>query len=143
MAPVINRNNYSNQRSSYLRFISTALSALESAKTVDESFKDRWVFIYLTLQEIQKSVHSTVQPWEKRGYWVKADQFRAEWKWLEPLVSSIGRKIMAQDWKSLATDGKTLKEICQDFPPYQRMQVQDPWTGAWKKWEKIKKAAGL
>ncbi len=143
MAPVINRNNYSNQRSSYLRFISTALISLEKIKTVDDDFKDICIFIYLTLMEIQKSVQSTIQPWEKRGYWVKADQFRTEWKWVDPLLNSIEKKIKSQNWKALLTDTETLKEICKNSPPYQRLQVQNPWAGAWKKWERMKKEVGL
>ncbi|MGV8027268.1 MAG: hypothetical protein AB2L18_11990 [Anaerolineaceae bacterium] len=143
MAPVINRNNYSNQRSSYLRFISTALVSLEKIKTVNEELKDICVFIYLTLLEIQKSVQSTIQPWEKRGYWVKADQFRAEWKWVDPVLNSMTKKIEAQEWKAFLIDCETMKEICRDYPPYQRLQVQNPWEGAWKKWERMKKEAGL
>ena len=143
MVPVINRNNYSNQRSSYLRFISTALVSLEKIKTVNEELKDICVFIYLTLIEIQKSVQSTIQPWEKRGYWVKADQFRAEWKWVDPVLNSMTKKIQSQEWKAFLIDCETMKEICRDYPPYQRLQVQNPWEGAWKKWERMKKEAGL
>lgn len=142
MAPVINRNNYSNQRSSYLRFISTALVALEKAKTVNEESKDICIFIYLTLLEIQKSIQNTIQPWEKRGYWVKADQFRAEWKWVDPMINLMEKKIKSQDWKACLTDCETMKGICKDFSPYQRLQVQNPWEGAWKKWERMKKEAG-
>lgn len=142
MAPVINRNNYANQRDSYLRFVSTALLALKNVQNGDDAYKDICVFIYLTLLEIQKSIQKTIQPWEKRGYYVKADQFCAEWQWLEPVLASIGNKIKQQDWKSLANDLKTVKEICMGISPYQRMQVQDPWRGAWKKWENKSKAAG-
>jgi ribosome modulation factor len=35
-----------------------------------------------------------------------------------------------------------MKEICKDFPPYQRLQVKNPWEGSWKKWERMKKEAG-
>ncbi len=143
MAPVINRNNYSNQRSSYLRFISTALGELEkeNTKISEMNRKDIWIFIYLTLLEIQKSVQTTIQPWEKRGYWVKADQFRAEWSWLEPVRISIERKIKTQDWKDFEGDKKTLKVICKDYPPYQKMSIREPWNGAWEKWKKMKKAS--
>ena len=36
MSQVINRNNYSSQRSSYLRFISTALEQYDNKKTTIE-----------------------------------------------------------------------------------------------------------
>ncbi|RJQ41064.1 MAG: hypothetical protein C4545_07620 [Anaerolineaceae bacterium] len=142
MSPVINRNNYSNQRNSYLRFISTALISLQNGKIANDAFKDICVFIFLTLLEIQKSVRNTIQPWEKRGYWVKADQFRDEWKWVDPILNSIEKKIKSQDWKALSKDIETMKEICKDFPPYQRLQVKNPWEGSWKKWERMKKEAG-
>jgi len=142
MARVINRNNYSNQRSSYLRFISSALNEIEKGNISDEMIKDIWTFIYLTLIEIQKSIQNTIRPWEKRGYWVKVEKFRAEWIWLEPALNMIKKKINAQDWEALKSDGKTLKMICRDYPPYQRMTIKEPWKGAWKKWKEMKKASG-
>lgn len=143
MAPVINRNNYSNQRSSYLRFISSALDEIGNKNEIKESYKDIWTFIYLTLLEIKKSIQNTIQPWEKRGYWVKVEKFRAEWMWLDPVLNSIGKKVNKEDWKALESDGKTLKKICQDYPSYQRMTIKEPWKGAWKKWKEMKKASGL
>lgn len=141
MAPVINRNNYSSQRASYLRFISTALQNLPAHIRVDDQFRDICIFIFLTLQEISNSVQQTIQPWEKRGYWVKADQFRTEWEWLDPLCNAMAKKIKMQQWTALQSELAALKEICQGYSPYQRMQISDPWQGSWKKWEKMKKEA--
>ncbi len=142
MAPVINRNNYSSQRSAYLRFISSALIELENKNAADVAYKDIWTFIYLTMVEIQKSIQKTIQPWEKRDYWVKVEKFRADWVWLDLVLNSIKKKFNIQDWKALESDGKTLKDICQDYPPYQRMTIKEPWIGAWKKWKEMKKASG-
>ena len=35
----------------------------------------------LALEEIAVSIDVSVQAWEKRDYWVKADRFRMEWEW--------------------------------------------------------------
>jgi len=138
MASFINRNNYSNQRDTYLRFISTALEALAEENPTNETYKDKWVFIYLTLIEIQKLLQKTTQPWEKRGYWLKVEQFRAEWGWLDELIPLIGYKISHDEWASLAQDKEKLEEICKNFPAYQRLQVREPWLGALKKWKNKK-----
>ncbi|NMB63045.1 MAG: hypothetical protein GYA18_12015 [Chloroflexi bacterium] len=142
MSRVINRNNYSSQRTSYMRFVATALRHLPQDNRVDDNYKDIGVFIFLTLREISNSVQKTIQPWEKRGYWVKADQFRKEWEWLDPLYNAMKKKIHDQAWNDLKSELQTLCEICCDYPPYQRMPVSDPWRGSWKKWEKMKEEAG-
>ena len=33
------------------------------------------------LRELQRSTERTAEAWERRGYWLKADQFRREWGW--------------------------------------------------------------
>jgi len=142
MSQVINRNNYSSQRSSYLRFISTALEQYDNKKTTIEEKRDITVFILLTLLEIQKSIQKTIQPWEKRGYWVKADQFRAEWQWVDLVCNGLQKKIRRQEWSTLNSELNVLRKACLDFPPYQRLQVKDPWKGSWQKWQKIQKEAG-
>ena len=142
MSQVINRNNYSSQRSTYLRFISTALNYLKSKNISKDEYKDIVVFIFLTMGEIEKTIQQTIQPWEKRGYWVKADQFRNEWSWVEPLYHSMKTKIEAQNWEKMRTDLQAIDEICEDYPPYQRMQIKNPWQGSWQKWNMNKKRAG-
>ena len=142
MSQVINRNNYSSQRSSYLRFISTALEQYDNKKTTIEEKRDITVFILLTLLEIQKSIQKTIQPWEKRGYWVKADQFRAEWQWVDLVCNDLQKKIRQQEWSALNSELNVLRKACLDSPPYQRLQVKDPWKGSWQKWQKIQKEAG-
>jgi hypothetical protein len=140
MSRVINRNNYSSQRTSYMRFIATALQNLPRDDRVDDNYRDICVFVFLTLQEISNSVQKTIQPWEKRGYWVKADQFRKEWEWLDPLHNAMKKKILTGAWNDLKRELQTLREVCLDYPPYQRMPINDPWRGSWKKWQKIKAA---
>lgn len=142
MSQVINRNNYSSQRSTYLRFISTALNYLKLKNISKDEYKDIIVFIFLTIGEIEKTIQQTIQPWEKRGYWVKADQFRREWSWVEPLYHSMKTKIVAQNWEKMGTDLQAIDEICKDYPPYQRMQIKNPWQGSWQKWSTNRKRAG-
>ncbi len=35
----------------------------------------------LALEEINSNIDKSVEAWEKRGYWVKADKFRLDWEW--------------------------------------------------------------
>ncbi len=142
MSQVINRNNYASQRASYLRFISTALECFDEKKTTADEQRDIAVFILLTLIEIQKTIQKTIQPWEKRGYWVKADQFRAEWQWVDIVCNGLKKKIQHQEWKAVKNELNVIREACLNSPPYQRLQVKDPWEGSWQKWQKIQKEAG-
>lgn len=143
MSRVINRNNYSTQRNSYLRFIATAINYMDKNKNVTPDEKrDVYAFITMTLEEISNLLDKTTQPWEKRGYWVKVEKFRAEWEWLPMLLNSIKRKLSNRDWQKIANDVDALRQVCRDHQPYQRLSNKAPWSGAWERWQIKKKEAG-
>ena len=108
MSRVINRNNYSSQRNSYLRFVSTALQAYEPSTPNSQKNKDIIIFIFLTLKEIGNSLEKTTQPWEKRGYWVKVEQFMQEWNWVTLLIRALEKLINTGQWQRA---GKTILEL--------------------------------
>ena len=41
------------------------------------------------LEAIDESIEQSVAAWEKRGYWLKADRFRQEWRW----AGDLGRRM--------------------------------------------------
>jgi len=52
-----------------------ALRELMKQTEPDATTRDLTAFIVLALEEIAANIDGSVEAWEKRGYWVKADRF--------------------------------------------------------------------
>ncbi len=62
------------------RSIVLAIRNLMGQAAPDSSSLDMAAFIVLALESIIQSVDESASAWEKRDYWLKADQFRREWE---------------------------------------------------------------
>ncbi len=67
-----------------------AIRQLMKQSQPDDSTRDLAAYIGMALIEIGETIDISVQAWEKRGYWVKADRFRMEWEW----AGSLGKAMM-------------------------------------------------
>lgn len=103
---------------------------LSQQTTIGEDARDLAAFIVLALQKLSRGVDSSASAWEKRGYWVKADRFRMEWAWTEPLADTLRRTIQEDDWSSIP--GLLLK-VAEHFKNVRiavNPRVGKPWVGA-------------
>jgi len=102
---------------------------------IDGMTRDLVAFMSMALLEITKTIDLTVEPWEKRGYWVKADRFRREWSWAEKLGDKLYSALSAEDWHEIAQITAQLAEkLSQEKVPV-RHRLGAPWTGAWEKFQ--------
>lgn len=94
--------------------------------------KDLVAFIVLSLQEINNTIDTSVEAWEKRGYWIKADRFRMEWNWTETTSAELKKALFADDWASVALLSVKIAERFSDVKIPTRVNNKTPWVGAWK-----------
>lgn len=88
MSRILRRESPARARSLLVRTVRDALTGLDPADGAGE-VRDRLAFACLAMREIERSTEQTAQAWEKRGYWLKADQLRREWEWVAQGVGSI------------------------------------------------------
>jgi hypothetical protein len=81
-------------------------------------------------------VEASVTPWEKRGYWVKADRFRLEWIWTNQLGSKMSTALIEEDWQTIAITAGQITEKFKDVKIPKRHSLGTPWVGAWGKMSK-------
>lgn len=72
------------------------MPALDTAGS-DAQLRDRLAFILLALRQVQASIEPTAEAWERRAYWVKADQFRRSWAWAGTSGDAILKAVEAGD----------------------------------------------
>ncbi|MCB2202994.1 hypothetical protein KQH56_03215 [bacterium] len=97
--------------------------------------KDMVAFIILALQEIAAGIEKSVVAWEKRGYWVKADKYRMEWRWSGQLAEKLAAAFKDENWPNIAG---LLVEIMGQFENIKvsdRHRMGKPWVGALKEYQ--------
>lgn len=100
MSRIINTRHGYQIREKALKLIGKAIS--ESGKAInDEEYIIVASFIALSLDEIEQSIHETTVAWEKRDYWVKADQFRAEWSWVGKMKEQLVEAVKQKDYRKV------------------------------------------
>jgi hypothetical protein len=96
----------------------------------DSKTRDLAAFIALALEAVAATIDASVDAWEKRGYWVKADRFRMDWYWSEQLGRAMRQAVLAEDWPTIALTAAQVAEKLSGVKVPQRNQLGTPWTGA-------------
>jgi hypothetical protein len=120
-------------RHQYRRSIAEMLRRLSQKQRVDEEAKDQAALIVLCLQGMADTVDQTVLAWEKRDYWMKAERFRREWEWLDPVADQLSRVIHTGRWDELPAALASLAPHFSDIAV--KRMTRDPtfWQGAYRK----------
>ena len=121
------------QRNAIRRTIAEILRHLMEKKTVDAEAKDMLSFIVFGLRSMDQSIDSSASAWEKRDYYVKADQFRREWLWLPDTANRIDEMIRSNDWATMPLELAGLASRFSDVRIATFTKSPTLWQGAYKK----------
>ncbi len=129
---MINPNTAGKQRNQIIRAIVVALRALMSQTEQNEETLDLVAFLAIGLEDVYKSIELSVAPWEKRGYWLKADRYRLEWEWTGRLAEELSDAIKNNDWGNIARIAAEIGEKVQKIQVSTRHRIGTPWIGSWE-----------
>ena len=133
MTRVIKIDSVGKERNRLLKSIVVAIRTLGKQKQIDANTRDLVAYIALALIRISQNIDKTVEPWEKRGYWVKADQFRMQWDWTGLFGKKLLLALMAEDWEEIATIIAIIGEKLSNVKVSEKHRLGTPWIGAWDK----------
>ena len=133
MGRVINPERAGQERVQLTRGIVLAVRELARKTDVDSETRDLASFIGLALLAIWDGVEASIVPWEKRGYWIKADRFRMEWVWTQRLGQEITHAVLAEDWLQVAQLAAQVAGKMNNVKLPQRNRLGAPWVGAWQR----------
>jgi len=132
MGRVVNSEFPAKRREQVCRLIITAIDYSEESELNDSSLNDLIAFIILSLMEIDKTVSQTATQWEKRGYWVKAENFRAEWEWVSRLIQSLKEEKIHSGWSRKPEELKIIKARLMGYKANNKMK-NGFWFGAYNR----------
>jgi hypothetical protein len=130
---VINPDSVGKERTRLTKAIVLALRELAKQTKVTPEAKDLAAFIAVALEAISEGIDASVQAWEKRDYWVKADKFRMEWMWAGQTAQKMKAAVLVEDFATIAM---LMPQIANKF---NKIAVSDnhrlgtPWAGAYRK----------
>ena len=102
MSRVIQTDGVGKRRRRLLQMLGKALRELMVQTRPDARTLALAAYIAELLGAVEATIEETTAPWEKRGYWVKADRFRMEWRWAAQLRRAMEEAVLAQDWDEIA-----------------------------------------
>ena len=133
MSRVVNPDGVGKQRDRLMKAVTLALRALAGRSQIDAETKDLVAFIALALNEIHATIDVTCLAWEKRDYWLKADQFRREWGWAGRIAEKLERVVLGVEWQYLPTLMVELYKHLEKVNLPKRSTLGTPWNGAYVK----------
>ena len=121
------------QRNRLRRIVAEILRRLGAKKAIDSETKDMVSFVVFALRMIHDLNEKSCEAWEKRDYFLKADQFRREWAWLSPTAERIEDLVVTEEWSLLPTELAGLSARFSDVKVNQMTKPASLWQGAHQK----------
>ncbi len=116
-----------------MKAVTFALRELAGRQQIDAVTRDLVAFLALALNEIHATIDVTCLAWEKRDYWLKADQFRREWAWAGRTADKLERVVLGDDWANLPALMVDLAKHLEKVNLPKRNTLGTPWVGAFAK----------
>ena len=133
MSRVISTQAPGKTRNQHRRTIAEALRRLSQKPRLDDEAKDLAVLIVLSLHSIADTVDQTITAGEKRDYWMKAERFREQWRWVEPTADELSGIVYEGQWKQLPVTLAQLMPHFADIKIKQMTRKPALWQGAYER----------
>jgi hypothetical protein len=121
------------RRNRLRRTIAEALNLLMRKSDFDAESKDLTATIVLALRGIAESVEQTTEAWEKRDYYMKAEEFRRDWAWVAPMERMIRTALLEGQVANLPPLFVQLMARFQDITITKQTRDSSVWEGAFDK----------
>ncbi len=136
MSRVISTDKPGSTRNQHRRTVAEALRRLSQKSRLDQEAKDLAALIVFALHGIANTVDQTAEAWDKRDYYMKAERFREQWRWLEPLTDELSSVIYESRWEQLPAVLARLMPHFADVTIKQMTRPPSLWEGAYQRFMK-------
>jgi hypothetical protein len=133
MARIIHTENLATDRNRLMKAMAIASRELARQPGFTSEARDLAAFLVLALDQVANSIERSVGPWEKRGYWLKADRFRMDWAWVDPIARQMRAALLSDDIAAIAQNMAALGQRLREVQVAAKHRLGTPWIGAWEK----------
>ena len=137
MTQIIKTSTPGKERSRLSKAIVITIRNFMRQESPDDETNDMLAFIILALKEISDGIDKSVAAWEKRGYWVKADQYRLEWQWAGEMATKLQTAFQKEDWQKIAGLLIETMEKFSNIKVSDRHRMGKPWKNAFANYDQL------
>ncbi len=130
MSRVINTDSTGKQRNASLRTIAELLRRISQKTEVDQDAKDMIAHVAICLREIDAGIDSSAAAWEKRDYWMKADELRMRYAWAGALSAQIEQIVVNEAWDDVPGIMVKLLPHVADIDIAKLTRKESVWQGS-------------
>ena len=144
MGNLINPDGAGKRRDRLVKSVVLAVRELAGHKRVTQETRDLVAYLVLALKQVDATIDETCLAWEKRDYWIKADQFRQQWAWTTPAAKKLEQAVVEDKWQLIPEVVPEVASHLSNVTLPKRNTIGTPWQGAYatmlEKRERIKAA---
>lgn len=137
MTQIIKTSTPGKEREHLSKAIVITIRNFMRQESPDDETNDMLAFIILALKEISDGIDKSVAAWEKRGYWVKADQYRLEWQWSGEMSAKLRNAFQAEDWPKIAGLLIETMDKFSNIKVSDRHRMGKPWKNAFANYDQL------
>ncbi len=133
MSRIYSPESAGKDRTRLSKTIVLALRELMKQTEPNDLTRDLTAYVVLALEDIAGNIDRSVEAWEKRGYWVKADRFRLEWEWAGNSAGKLRNALKEEDWGTVAINAALIAQKLGKITVPVKNRLGNPWVGAYKR----------
>lgn len=131
MSRVINTDSAGKKRNQNMRTGAELLRHLSQKSNLDDEARDMVALLVFSLREIDEGIDTSAQAWEKRDYWMKAEEFRQRWHWTGDMADELQTVIFEDSWQRLPELMVRLLPYFSDIKINKFMRKPSLWKGSY------------
>lgn len=132
MSRVINTNSPGKRRSHLRRTSAELLRRLSQKQDIDDDSKNMLALLVYCLRDIHEGIDESASAWEKRDYWMKAEEFRERWRWSGSLAKELETIVLQENWQELPSIMLKLFPHFADIKINKYTRKENLWQGCYK-----------
>ncbi|MBZ0299200.1 MAG: hypothetical protein K8J31_05650 [Anaerolineae bacterium] len=133
MSRVINTDSAGKKRNQNMRTGAELLRRLSQKDTMDAEARDMVALLVYCLREIDEGIDVSAQAWEKRDYWMKAEEFRQRWRWSGDLADELQAMVFDDEWQRMPEMMVRLLPYFSDIKINKFMRKPALWQGNYQR----------
>jgi hypothetical protein len=133
MSRVVNVDSTGKNRNRLMRTAAELLRHLSQKTEIDAETKDMAAQLVYCLRGVEDGIEGSAMAWEKRDYWLKADQLRQRWAWAGNASAAVEAMIRSEAWESLPGIMVGLLGHFSDIKITKLTRDPSEWQGAYQR----------
>jgi hypothetical protein len=133
MSRVINLNSPGKERNQLMRTAAEIIRHLSQKHSLDDDVRNMVATLVYCFRQIDRGIDTSVEAWEKRDYWLKAERFRSSWSWVHKAANDLENLIRDEAWEKLPPTLVALLPHFEDIKIARFTRNPDLWDGAYER----------